>query len=532
MRRKEQKTGTYRQTPTSLRDLTAVTVCKAVRAGLRILGRGGTTLPGKAALFLSPKVLETVSDGMEIFVVTGTNGKTTTAGILAQALAESGRDVLINSSGANLLSGITAEFACDTDLHGRPRRRWAVVECDEGALRQAVPLLHPRVILVTNLFRDQLDRYGEVMQTLDRIRAGIPAADSGDRCTVCLNADDSLVSSLAESPAASSTGPVPQGKRFRIRRFGLGPLTAQNRTNENADAQYCIRCGARYEYRYHTFAHLGGFFCPECGYERVNPETEVTEVLAADADSVTVRMRTADAEQEAGNTKLQEVRIGLPALYNVYNAAGAVCAWQAAGLPAEEILQTLPLAEGSFGRMERFDVSGRQVRMILAKNPAGCDQALSYLEGYAESYRLVLGLNDRTADGHDISWIWDADFEKIASDPGITECLVTGDRAEDMCLRMVYAGMPAGKIRMVKEEKELLEQIEQGGEKRERMEMGEAGAPTEPVLILVNYTVMLQLRETLRKRSGKRAFWENGGRQEEGTGGQVCASRPGKGAAK
>ena len=219
-----------------LNTILAVASCKCVRSVLRHTGKGGgTALPGKVAMKFQKDVLETVSDGVDCIVVTGTNGKTTTANILESALTESGRDVLANKSGANLLSGITAEFCCAADWLGRPKKKVAVIECDEGALKQVAPRIHPRVIVVTNLFRDQLDRYGEVMNTLAQIRSGVEKAP---QATLVLNAEDSLVSSLALD--------VPN----RVVYFGLNTPVGDQKPREISDALHCIRCGTEYQYHY------------------------------------------------------------------------------------------------------------------------------------------------------------------------------------------------------------------------------------------------------------------------------------------
>ena len=210
----------------------AVAACRLTRWGLRVAHRGGTTLPGRSALLFDKKILEVVSQGMEIIVVTGTNGKTTTCSMLRNALQESGVDPLSNISGANLLTGITAEFTALATLSGKPKKHFAIVECDEGALKKVVPLIHPKVIVVTNLFRDQLDRYGEVMHTLEEIRTGVGLVPE---TTLCLNADCSLTSSLADG--------VPNSIFY----YGIGKNAFSEKeedvSSDLSDANYCIQCG-------------------------------------------------------------------------------------------------------------------------------------------------------------------------------------------------------------------------------------------------------------------------------------------------
>ena len=455
--------------------------CKASRAALRLMHRGGTAFPGKAAMFWAGDILADASEGVTTIIVTGTNGKTTTCRILEHALKAAGKEPLANRSGANLLSGITAEFVCDASVTGRARHRYAVIECDEASLRHVAPLVKPAVIVVTNLFRDQLDRYGEVMHTLEVIREAILAFPES---ILCLNADDSLVASLGLD--------VPNPVRY----YGIDEPADPGDAGADApllsDARRCIRCGAEYRYKYITYAHLGGFYCPSCGYHRPQADVAVTSVDRMSEDSSAVHMRVGGGTS-SGSPSVFETEIGLPALYNLYNAAGAVCAYTAAGFPASEIFSALGDHVNGFGRQEQFVISGVPVRMILVKNPAGCDQALEYLGAMGQDFDLILCLNDRTADGHDISWIWDADYEKLGSLERLDRVYAYGDRAEDLCVRLKYAGVETGRISMLSDEKEILGQIRRGA---------------KPVVLLPNYTSMLAVRAALQKASGAGEFWK------------------------
>ena len=511
----------------SLQIALAVASCRFSRRILRGINRGGTSLPGKLAMWFRRDILAVASEGVETILVTGTNGKTTTAAMLSHAMQEAGRAPLSNSSGANLLSGVTAEFAAAADLRGRPLRgrknpdrpadadmgfgQYAVIECDEGALRHVAPLLKPRVIVVTNIFRDQLDRYGEVMHTLEAIREGIRLAPEA---VLCLNADDSLVASLAldvpnpviwfgiEETAIETVFQERQNTsdangdkgRFSVstgEETENRPLSPDS-PDKISDARYCIRCGTEYIYRYHTYAHLGGFFCPSCGFSRPLPDAAVTSIDGIDAGGSGIHVRIRGRKGE-----IQElpVRIALPAVYNIYNAAAALAAYAALKLPLQEILKGLEHMKSSFGRMEHFNIGRVSIQMILVKNPAGCNQALDYLCSLKEPYTLVLCLNDLDADGHDISWIWDVDYEKLCGRGNIRRILVWGRRAEDLQLRLKYAGFEEKRIRRVpeKELKKLLDAIYKS---------------QVPVFILPNYTAMLPLRDALRRAAGKDSFWK------------------------
>lgn len=472
--------------PNILQTVAAVAACKATRTGLRLAKKGGTALPGKAARVFAKNILEVTSEGMEIIVVTGTNGKTTTCRMLEHALTSSGRECLSNKSGANLLSGVTAEITCNATITGRPKTHYAVIECDEGALRHVVPLIHPKVIVVTNLFRDQLDRYGEITHTLNAIREGISKVPDA---VLCLNADESLTASLAQD--------MPN----KVLWYGIDTPVGEQKAAEISDAKYCIRCGNEYQYEYHTYAHLGGFFCPSCGYKRVKPDVAVTDFVHMGPRGTDVRMRLPEGGAKEGRTdsakapagKEQEVHIALPAVYNTYNAAAAICAYSAFGLPREEILSSLANVHSSFGRMETFRPGKCDVQMILVKNPAGCNQALSYLADMEETFDAVFCLNDRTADGHDISWIWDADYEKVCGCGRLRHIYVSGDRAEDMQLRLKYAGAKEESVTLIRDNAKLLEIMK---------------ASDVPVFVLPNYTSMLALRDVLAQATGTQAFWK------------------------
>ena len=458
----------------TIKTILGVLACKGARTALRVAKSGGTTLPGRAAMFFDKNILADVSKDMDIIVVTGTNGKTTTCNMLEQALSSTGVDVLANKSGANLLKGVTAEFCANANWKGIPRKKYAIIECDEGALKQVVPLIKPKVILVTNLFRDQLDRYGEVTHTLEQIRMGVEKAPES---ILCLNADCSLTASLA--------GDVPN----KVVYYGIDCPYGEQKEPEVSDAKYCINCGTEYKYEYHTYAHLGGFYCPQCGYKRSNTNTAVTSVnkLSINGTEVTMEFRDSD------NVDKENVLISLPAIYNVYNAVGAVCAYTAAGFNREDILKSLSSTSSSFGRMETFDLDGVDVQMILVKNPAGCNQALAYVTSMDVDYEAVVCLNDKTADGHDISWIWDAEYERLANDSSLKKIIVSGDRAEDIALRLKYGGMDESKIELVKGWDNLVNVMKKS---------------EYPIFVLPNYTSMLALRKTLAEVTGAEEFWK------------------------
>ena len=456
----------------NLRAVLAIALCKLLRAVSRLLRRGGTAMPGQAALRLCPDLLARLARGVKTVAVTGTNGKTTSARMIEEAFSRAGKRYLTNRSGANLLSGVTTEFVMNSSLFGRMRVEYAVIECDEAAARTVFGQLKPRVVVVTNLFRDQLDRYGEVTHTLENIRVGL---ESAPEALLCLNADCSLCSSLALS--------LPNRAVY----FGLDAGALPSRGEPQlSDATHCIRCKSEYRYDYVTYGHLGGFRCGNCGYRRPAADYAVTDVLELRGGGSRAVMRA------KGEKHL--VEINLPAVYNIYNAVGAVAAVSEMGLGVQTAIEALASFRCGFGRMEQFELGKSGTRMMLVKNPAGCSQVIDFLRDISERFILVVCLNDRSADGTDVSWIWDADFEGLAEMAGrIEQVVVSGDRAADMRVRIKYAGIEDRFIRVERDYSKLVDWLSE---------------QEKPIYIMPTYTAMLELRQKVIRRCGGSEFWE------------------------
>ena len=449
----------------------AIVLCKALRAVSRLLHRGGTAMPGRYALKVCPQLLSVLAKDVKVVAITGTNGKTTSARMVEEAFADEHMSYFANRSGANLISGITTEFVMNSTLGGKCRKEYAVIECDEAAAVNVFPQLQPQVVVVTNLFRDQLDRYGEVTHTLENIKKAVSGAPNA---TLCLNADCSLTSSLAlELPN-------------RCVYFGINKGAAASHTaTELSDASHCIRCKCEYEYDYITYGHLGGFRCPKCGYSRHAADYAVAEIVEQSMDSSTLVMDI------CGEKRV--VSVNLPAMYNIYNAAGALSAIVEMGLGVDAAVKALSGFKCGFGRMEQFDLGGG-TKLMLVKNPAGCNQVVEFLQNIREKFILVICLNDRSADGTDISWIWDVDFEELAALGGsLQRVIVSGDRAADMRIRIKYAGIDDAFIQTQTDYDALVDWI---------------ASQTLPVYIMPTYTAMLELREAVLRRCGGQEFWE------------------------
>ena len=455
----------------NFRAFLAILVCKTLRFLSRLLHRGGTAMPGRWAVRICPNLLSILARDVKTIAVTGTNGKTSTSRMIEEAFAEQGLDYFANRSGANLMSGVVTEFVMNCSLTGKMRRHNAVIECDEAASRTVFAQLKPKVILVTNLFRDQLDRYGEVTHTLENIRFGIHGAPDA---VLCLNADCSLTSSLALD--------LPNRAVF----YGLEKGAVPSREKpEISDATHCIRCKTEYDYSYITYAHLGGFQCPHCGYSRQKAQYAVTAVTETRPDGSSTKMQIGE--------KTYRMDVNLPAVYNIYNAAGCVAALTEFGIPAETAVTAPARFQCGFGRMEKFDLAGG-TRVMLVKNPAGCNQVLEFLQSVQEEYILVICLNDRGADGTDVSWIWDADFERLtALRPNLTKVIVSGDRTGDMHVRVKYAGLEESVIAEERDYEALVTSLTK---------------ESLPVFIMPTYTAMVDLRTVIIRHVGGTEFWE------------------------
>ena len=448
-----------------------IIVSRLARWLLRKLGKGGTNVPGVIAHKLCPGILKTLSKGVKIILVTGTNGKTTTTRMIEQCLIESGIDYFTNKSGANMDTGIITEFVVNSTVGGKCKYSYALLECDELAFHKVSRYADIDYVVVTNVFHDQLDRFGDVSHTLDGLYKGI---ENIPNAVVCLNADCSLSTSLAERISNE------------IVFFGLDCPIYKDKVNEVSDAPYCIKCGKEYTYDYITFGHLGKYECKNCGYKKPETPVSVSAIVCSDVDSSTVKMKI--REEEA------TIKINLPGGYNIYNAAACATVCNAMGMDTDSIKSGLESFQCGFGRMEKFHIEDTDIRMILVKNPAGANQVLSFLYNITEPSVFVVGLNDRYGDGTDVSWIWDTDFEMLAAmGDKLKGVIATGIRYDEMAMRFKYAGIPTEKIKVISDYNDLLK------------EMVESDAP---VFIMPTYTAMLDIREKISKTYSFKEFWK------------------------
>jgi UDP-N-acetylmuramyl tripeptide synthase len=434
----------------------------------RLAGRGGgTTIPGKILATIDPGSLSALAARLPrgTAAISATNGKTTTAALVAAIVGKSTR-LAHNDSGANLVSGVASTLieARDAEL--------GLFEVDEGAFPEVARRIRPRAVCLGNLFRDQLDRYGELEQIAERWRAAV--AELPEATTLVANADDPQVGDLAVSRPGSVT-------------FGIDdPAQARPTLQHASDSKYCLRCGTPYVYEAAYVGHLGDYRCPACGHAR-----PPLDVAARGIDLHGLEAASFDLVTPEG---ARRVRLGLPGLYNVYNALAAASLSRALGATLDEIAAGLESAPPAFGRAERIDVGSRRLLLLLIKNPAGANEVVRTVVA-AEAPRLaVVALNDAIADGRDVSWIWDVDFEPLL------ECLervvVSGSRAAELALRFTYAGFAADAVEIVPE---LGAALDRGLELTP--EDGE-------LTLLPTYPAMLELRRIVAGRGYTRQYWE------------------------
>ena len=441
---------------------------RAVGRLSRAAGRGGgTTLPGKVLWKLDPGAVDELAARLAhgVALISATNGKTTTTAIAARILERSNR-LAWNRAGANLLSGIGSAL-----LNG-DGAELGLFEVDEAALPEAISRTRPRAVLLGNLFRDQLDRYGELELVAERWRAAV--AELPREAALVVNADDSVVGDLATA-------------RERALRFGIDDLRqARPSLQHAADSKYCLRCGAPYEYAAAYVGHLGDYRCPRCDHAR--------PILDVAAREIEFRGLWASRFTLATEQGAVAVNLALPGLYNVYNALAASALAIALGIPLDQIRAGIDEFSAAFGRFERIATGGKVVVLLLVKNPAGANEVLRTLELGGIPPLLVMALNDAIADGQDVSWIWDVDFEPLLAKVG--RIVVSGSRAAELALRLLYGGLPEERLEIVPSLEKALDRGLELTESREEL------------VVLPTYTAMLALRGILTRRGLVPAYWE------------------------
>jgi len=465
----------------TLRRAAAVDVAKLIASLSQHGGRGGgTALPGLVAERVAPGLVGHLAQQIVqgTIVVTGTNGKTTTCRILGDIFLLAGLEPLRNPSGSNLMRGIASSLVEHaTMLGGMPRvtNQIGLFEVDEAAVPDVIRALKPSTVLLLDLFRDQLDRYGEVATVARVWSDALTELDA--KAVIIANADDPLIAEVCERTI--------QRKVY----FGLDrPENSLTVAEHASDVKACPRCGGRIRYEFITYGHLGSYWCANCDFRR--PELNVTAMDASSqgVDGSTFRLLAGEKDME--------MSLPLPGLYNVYNAVASAAAALSHDVSLGSIARALAEVRPAFGRMEHISVFDKEVVVALAKNPTGMNEVLRTLTQTEERYHLLMMLSDNIADGRDVSWIWDADVELVRGH--MLDVVFSGTKAEDMALRFKYADL-------------LSEGIQWSVARSAIDALDEALAsvsPGEKLIIIPTYTAMLDVRNILSNRGHVPHYWE------------------------
>ena len=438
----------------------AIWASKKTAVLTRRLGGQGQTISGNVAQFLCPRALEYFASQVreKIIVVCGTNGKTTTTNLIASALQAEGKKVVCNRTGANMPNGVLSAFVGASGKGGTIDADVAVLEVDEGYARYVFPKLRPHLMVLTNLFRDQLDRYGEIDITMDLLEKAMGECDG---LSLLVNGDDVLSYYLA----------VDSGKEFAT--YGVGEKVGAGAVNEIREGRFCKRCGAPLRYRFYHFSQLGDYECPGCGLKRPALDFDAREVDLGMPMGFTV----VDGKEK------RRLFTSYQGFYNIYNILAAYAALKLLGLSGDSFQGMLSSFHPENGRMERFSIAGSCVTLNLAKNPAGFNQNIAALMQDPAPKDIIIAINDKEQDGRDISWLWDVDFDALR-DESIKSIRVTGIRAFDMNLRLKYVDIPSKACEGM--EGAVIEALEQG---------------TGNLYVLVNYSALYGTHGILKRLS-------------------------------
>lgn len=445
-----------------MRKFIAILAAETARLLSQLSKRGsGSALPGLVAQKVDPNIITKLADKLPggIILVTGTNGKTTTAKMLAGILEAAGHQVIYNFSGSNLSRGIASFLITHTNFWGtKMDGDIGLFEVDEATMPEILALVRPKIIVVTNLFRDQLDRYGEVDKTAAIIGHALEMAPEAK---VILNADDPLVASLVKY-------------NKNVLYFGIDD-DYKTKSKGAIDSRNCISCGGELTFSPRYFGHLGNYTCSKCALSRPKLDYSLTN-LAFSVENSNAVLNTPNGKSK--------ISVQLPGLYNLYNALAAGAVADYLGASGEVIAYTLGNISAAFGRMEKISLENKKsIYLMLVKNPTGFTQTIETLTFDTKPKNILIALNDNFADGTDVSWIWDAEMEIIRDIA--KSVVVSGIRGEDMQVRLKYADFDMSKVTL---EKDLAKALELG--------MGKL-SEGETLYILPTYTAMLELRKIM-----------------------------------
>ena len=435
--------------------LLAVWSAKFIGFACRLTGKQGVTLAGQIALKLDPKILTELAGEVreKVFVVCGTNGKTTTNNLLCSAIEAEKKKVVCNHTGSNMLNGVVSAFVLSAGMNGHLDADYACIEIDEASTVRILPHFKPDYMVLTNLFRDQLDRYGEIDITMNLLKDAMHMAPD---MTVIVNADDALSAYLAmESGNAYVT-------------YGISEqVFEESSVNEIREGRFCKKCGEKLVYHFYHYSQLGDYECPSCGFKRPDPDFDASNIYAGGKLAFDVEGRHITANYRG--------------FYNIYNILAAYTAARTAEMDLKHFNDVLYRFNPQNGRMEQFEIDGTHIMLNLAKNPAGFNQNISAVMEDETKKDVIILINDNDQDGIDISWLWDVDFDRF-KDTDVNSITVSGIRCQDMRLRLKYVDIPSALEPDV--EKAIQERIKNG---------------TGNLYVLVNYTALYSTRNILKK---------------------------------
>ncbi|ABO50526.1 domain of unknown function DUF1727 [Desulforamulus reducens MI-1] len=429
----------------NIRLVMAVLAAKFAGFVSRKLGWKGSSLPGVVARKIYKDTLGDLAGQARkgVIMVTGTNGKTTTNNMIANVIQNGGYKVVLNQEGANLITGVTAAFIKYADWLGRVDCDYALLEVDEASFPKVVKEVKPQIVVVNNFFRDQLDRYGELDTTVKMVKEALKSLLD---VQLVLNTDDPLVAQMKEATGHNASF------------FGLAPnQRTGNGAKQTRESRFCPHCGNELYYLSFQYSQLGSYACAQCGFKREDPEIEASDVIN---QGIALQCRI---RYPGGETKLA---IHTQGFYNLYNALAAFTVGYLVGIDNEQILQGLLKYKPAIGRMETFNYKGKSAILNLVKNPTGYNEGITTLMSLHGSKNVFMAVNDNDADGRDISWLWDVDFEHLAQGHQSIETFTcSGLRGEEMALRLKYAGVPVEKITVIQEmDAAILKALEDPGE--------------------------------------------------------------------
>ncbi|MDD7771107.1 MurT ligase domain-containing protein [Suipraeoptans intestinalis] len=443
-----------------LRRVLAVWAAKAAeKISVKVFHRQGVTWAGKIALAICPNILAELSKQVrkDIFVVCGTNGKTTTNNLLAAALKAEGYRVICNRTGSNMLNGVAAAFVLGAGLNGKIEADYACIEIDEASTRRVFPFFKPDYMVLTNLFRDQLDRYGEIDLIMEILKESIQSAPE---MKVIVNGDDALSAYLAKDSGNAYVA------------YGISKPVQRETVQEIREGRFCKCCGAVLDYEFYHYSQLGSYHCSKCGFQRPK--------LSFDAEDIHLENGL------AFTTEGRKFTTSYRGFYNIYNLLAAYSAARTAGLSLEHFQTMLDAFRPENGRMEKFRIAGTDVLLNLAKNPAGFNQNITAVLEDPSPKDLIIAINDNMQDGIDVSWLWDVDFDRLRL-ASVESILASGIRCHDMGLRLKYAGIQA--------------QIEADIEKAIDRKLKDGCGN---LYVLVNYTALFGTRNVLKNMEESR----------------------------